>query len=41
MLCLGWASIDAVRGEKPDASALLDFVRAKGWGARLRERTPT
>jgi maleate isomerase len=39
MLCLGWASIDAVRGRKPDAAALLDFVRGGNWGARLRERT--
>jgi maleate isomerase len=38
MLCLGWASIDAVRGRKPDATSLLDFVRGEGWGARLRER---
>jgi maleate isomerase len=39
MLCLGWASIDAVRGVKPDATKLLDFIRGEGWGARLRERT--
>jgi len=38
MLCLGWASIDAVRGAEPDAAALLDFIRGKGWGPRLRER---
>jgi maleate isomerase len=38
MLCLGWASIDAVLGRKPDAAALLDFVRGKGWGPRLRDR---
>jgi maleate isomerase len=39
MLCLGWASIDAVLGRKPDATELREFVRGKGWGQRLRERT--
>ncbi len=36
MLCLAWASIDAVRGHKPDAGALHRFIRGEGWGARLR-----
>jgi hypothetical protein len=39
MLCLGWASIDAVRGRKPDADALNAFIRAEGWGERLRARS--
>jgi maleate isomerase len=39
MLCLGWASIDVVRKRKPDATALRDFIRGHGWGARLRERS--
>ena len=39
MLCLGWASIDAVRGAKPDAASLLNFIRGEGWGPRLRERS--
>jgi maleate cis-trans isomerase len=38
MLCLGWASIDAVRGRKPDAASLRAFVGGEGWGPRLRER---
>jgi maleate isomerase len=38
MLCLGWASIDAVRGRKPDAQALLEFARGTEWGPRLRAR---
>jgi maleate isomerase len=38
MLCLGWASIDAVRGRQPDADALNAFIRAEGWGERLRKR---
>ena len=39
MLCLGWASIDAVRGDKPDAGALRAFIRGEGWGERLRARS--
>ena len=39
MLCLGWASIDAVRGDKPDAGALRAFIRGQGWGERLRARS--
>jgi len=39
MLCLGWASIDAVRGHKPDADTLRAFIRADGWGERLRARS--
>jgi maleate isomerase len=39
MLCLAWASIDVVRGRKPDASALQAFVRAEDWGPRLRARS--
>jgi maleate cis-trans isomerase len=38
MLCLGWASIDAVRGRQADADALKAFIRAEGWGERLRKR---
>jgi maleate isomerase len=38
MLCLGWASIDAVRGRKANADALRAFIRAAGWGERLRAR---
>ena len=38
MLCLGWASIDAVRGRQADADALRAFIRAEGWGERLRAR---
>jgi len=34
MLCLGWASIDAVRGHQPDADALHAFIRGEGWGER-------
>jgi maleate isomerase len=36
MLCLAWASIDAVRGARPDAQALLRFAGGEGWGAKLR-----
>ena len=39
MLCLAWASIDAVRGDKPDAGALHAFIRGEGWGERLRARS--
>jgi hypothetical protein len=39
MLCLGWASIDAVRGRQADADALKAFIRAEGWGERLRQRS--
>jgi maleate isomerase len=39
MLCLGWASIDAVRGRKADADALKAFIRGEGWGERLRARS--
>ena len=39
MLCLGWASIDAVRGRQADADALRAFIRAEGWGERLRARS--
>jgi hypothetical protein len=39
MLCLGWASIDAVRGRKPDPDALHAFIRGEGWGDRLRARS--
>jgi len=39
MLCLGWASIDAVRGHQPDADALHAFIRGEGWGERLRARS--
>ena len=35
MLCLGWASIDAVRGDKPDAG-IARLHRGEGWGGRLR-----
>jgi len=38
MLCLGWASIDAVRGQRPDARALRDFIRGRDWGPRLMAR---
>jgi hypothetical protein len=38
MLCLGWASIDAVRGRQADADALKAFIRAESWGERLRKR---
>lgn len=38
MLCLAWASIDAVRKTKPSREALLGFVNGQGWGPRLRER---
>jgi maleate isomerase len=36
MLCLAWASIDAARGQAPDAGALQAFIRGTGWGERLR-----
>jgi maleate isomerase len=39
MLCLGWASIDAVRSRQADADALRAFIRAEGWGERLRARS--
>jgi maleate isomerase len=39
MLCLAWASIDAVRGDKPSAEALHAFIRGAGWGERLRARS--
>lgn len=39
MLCLGWASIDAVRGDQPSADALHAFIRGEGWGERLRARS--
>lgn len=38
MLCLGWASIDAATGQKPDAEALRAFIRGGDWHARLSER---
>jgi len=38
MLCLAWASIDAVRGRTADAGALHAFIRGEGWGERLRAR---
>jgi maleate cis-trans isomerase len=38
MLCLAWASIDAACKQAPDRQALLDFIAAKEWGARLRQR---
>src|SRR5262249_3085478 len=40
MLCLAWASIDAVRKQSPSREALLDFIAAKEWGVRLRQRMP-
>jgi maleate isomerase len=40
MLCLAWASIDAARERAPSPEALLDFIAAKDWGPRLRERMP-
>jgi maleate cis-trans isomerase len=39
MLCLGWASIDAVRGRRADAAALRAFIGGEGWGERLRARS--
>jgi len=39
MLCLAWASIDAVQKTPPSRQGLLDFIDAKDWGPRLRERT--
>jgi maleate cis-trans isomerase len=39
MLCLAWASIDAVRGREPDAAALHTFIRGEDWGPRLRARS--
>jgi maleate isomerase len=39
MLCLAWASIDAVRGQEPSADALRTFIRGEGWGERLRARS--
>ncbi|MPZ37907.1 MAG: hypothetical protein GEU95_07550 [Rhizobiales bacterium] len=39
MLCLAWASIDAVRGYEPSADALHAFIRGEGWGERLRARS--
>jgi hypothetical protein len=39
MLCLAWASIEAVRGRRPDAIALHAFIRAEDWGPRLRARS--
>jgi hypothetical protein len=39
MLCLAWASIDAVRGRRPDVGALHAFIRGEDWGKRLRERS--
>jgi maleate isomerase len=38
MLCLAWASIDAACKQLPSRQALLDFIAAKDWGARLRQR---
>lgn len=40
MLCLAWASIDAAQKRAPSREALLDFIAAKDWGPRLRERMP-
>jgi maleate cis-trans isomerase len=39
MLCLAWASIDAVRGQAPSADVLHAFIRGEGWGERLRARS--
>jgi maleate isomerase len=41
MLCLAWASIDAVTGRPPTRDALLAFIKGEGWGERLRERMVT
>jgi maleate cis-trans isomerase len=40
MLCLAWASIDAACKQAPDRQLLLDFIAAKEWGGRLRQRIP-
>ena len=38
MLCLAWASIDAACKQPPNRQVLLDFIAAKEWGLRLRQR---
>ena len=38
MLCLGWAAISAATGQDVDQNSLLEFMRGKDWGPRLRAR---
>lgn len=39
MLCLAWASIDAVRKCAPSAETLRAFIGGADWGGRLRDRS--
>jgi maleate cis-trans isomerase len=38
MMCLGWATIDAVLHQPPEREALLRFAHGQEWSARLRAR---
>jgi maleate isomerase len=35
MLCLAWRTVEAVRGNKPTAESVMEWVNAKHWGPRL------
>lgn len=36
MLCLGWRTIEAVRGVTPTAESMMAWVNGEGWAERLR-----